>query len=209
MRGIDLLLDRNLPLKLKSMLLTINQHELWQMKEFAEERGVGFRFDPMVNPGIDRSNTPISYRLSPEEIIKYDWDDENRRKDWFILSERFSKVQINDQYMYQCGAGIHSFHINPYGKLNLCVMSREPAYDLQTGNFHDGWYNELKEARFQSPRKEYICNSCEIRAICGACPAWGSLEEDNPYSPIDFLCRMAQLRSEMFDNQRIYISQSQ
>ncbi len=35
MRGIELLLEHDLPLKLKSIIMTLNQHELQQMKAFA------------------------------------------------------------------------------------------------------------------------------------------------------------------------------
>jgi hypothetical protein len=53
MKAIDLLLERRLPLKLKSVILTINQQELESMKAFAEQRNLSFRFDALINPRLD------------------------------------------------------------------------------------------------------------------------------------------------------------
>ena len=61
MRGIELLLDRRLPLQLKSVLITLNQHELAQMKDFSENLGLEFRFDPVINAGIDGILTPPNF----------------------------------------------------------------------------------------------------------------------------------------------------
>ena len=68
-RGIDLLLERNLPLGLKTMVMTLNHHELDQMKVLADNLGVQFRFDPILNPAQDGSARPTYLRLTPEEIV--------------------------------------------------------------------------------------------------------------------------------------------
>jgi MoaA/NifB/PqqE/SkfB family radical SAM enzyme len=73
LQGIRLLTERNLPLKLKSMALTVNQHEIWEMQRFAEEElGLEFRFDALVNPRFDCSQSPIDVRLTPAEVVKLD-----------------------------------------------------------------------------------------------------------------------------------------
>src|SRR5258708_12309692 len=69
MRGIRLLLQRNLPLKLKSVAVSINYHELEAMEEIAENLGVEFKFDPMINPRIDCSSSPLAVRLQPAELL--------------------------------------------------------------------------------------------------------------------------------------------
>jgi len=61
MRGIRLLKERGLPLKLKTMALTLNLHEIGDMKKFAEEDlGISFKIDPIpslrtITPGTLRS----------------------------------------------------------------------------------------------------------------------------------------------------------
>jgi MoaA/NifB/PqqE/SkfB family radical SAM enzyme len=79
MRGIRLLMERGLPLKLKTVPTTINRHEVYAMKRFAEEDlGVEFKFDPLVNPRIDCSQSPVAVRLSPEEVVALDFHDPSR-----------------------------------------------------------------------------------------------------------------------------------
>ena len=56
LNGIRLLMERRLPLKLKTVGVTINKHEIWDMQRFAEEElGLEFKFDSMINARIDCS----------------------------------------------------------------------------------------------------------------------------------------------------------
>src|SRR5437016_9105416 len=72
-RGIRLLIDRGLPLKLKTVGTSINRHEVIAMKEFTEhELGLEFKFDSLLNPRIDCSQAPLAVRLSPEEVVALD-----------------------------------------------------------------------------------------------------------------------------------------
>src|SRR5437879_3166839 len=72
LRGIHLLLERGLPLALKTVAVSINRHELWDIQRFAEEElGVEFKFDAMMNPRIDCSQSPLSVRLTPEEVVAF------------------------------------------------------------------------------------------------------------------------------------------
>jgi MoaA/NifB/PqqE/SkfB family radical SAM enzyme len=76
MRSIRLIIERDLPLILKAMVLTLNKHEIWDMKRFVEEElGLEFRFDAMLNPRIDCSLSPLAVRLSPQEVVQLDLQD--------------------------------------------------------------------------------------------------------------------------------------
>ena len=73
LRGVSLLRDRGLPLKLKTVPTTINKHEVVAMKDFVEqELHLDFKFDSLVNPRIDCSQSPLAVRLSPEEVVALD-----------------------------------------------------------------------------------------------------------------------------------------
>uniref|UniRef100_A0A7V6DPF3 Radical SAM protein n=1 Tax=Desulfobacca acetoxidans TaxID=60893 RepID=A0A7V6DPF3_9BACT len=62
LEGIDLLLARGVPLTLKTMVMTINAHELWDLKAWAEGLGVGFRYDMMLNARLDGGQQPLALR---------------------------------------------------------------------------------------------------------------------------------------------------
>jgi MoaA/NifB/PqqE/SkfB family radical SAM enzyme len=154
MRGIELLMERGIPLRLKTMLLTLNQHELWDIKAYAEGLGVQFRFDPLVNAGLDGARQPIALRLAPEEILKFDMADTPRWADWRDFWQRFRAVRPDPRYLYTCGAGLHSFHVDPYGRLGVCMMARAQTYDLRQGDFRTGWRDFLHGVRLQKARED-------------------------------------------------------
>ena len=53
------------------------------MQRFAEEElGVEFKFDSMINPRIDCSQSPLEVRLSPEECVALDLEDPKRSDEW-------------------------------------------------------------------------------------------------------------------------------
>jgi radical SAM protein with 4Fe4S-binding SPASM domain len=203
LRGIQLLKERNLPLKIKTMAVSSNRHEIWEMKRFVQQDlGLEFRFDGMINPGIDRSQRPLNFRLSPEQIVELDVLDPARIQAWEDFVRQFNgpvhKTAGCDE-MYHCGGGINSFSINPHGKLSLCLFSQADTYDLRKGTFRDGWDNFLLNVRRRKMRKMTKCVQCEIKSMCGMCPASGELEQGDPESPVDFLCQLAHLRSYALD----------
>ncbi len=198
LRGIRLLKERNLPLTIKTVAVTLNKHEIWDLKKFVErDLGLEFRFDAMINPGINGSRRPLSYRLTPEEVVELDLLDPARMEAWKSLARRFNgpvhPPAATDE-LYHCGGGIHSFSINPEGQMTLCSLSQNDGYDLRTGSFRDAWERHLFGVRHRKITTTTKCVSCQIKAMCGMCPANGELEEKDPESPVDFLCRVAHLR---------------
>jgi len=195
MRGIELLLERDIPLKLKTMLMTLNQHELWDIQAYAESLGVQFRFDPMMNAGLQGGRFPLAFRLPPEEVVQFDLADARRMAEWREFYDRFRGVHADERYLYVCGAGLNSFHVDPYGQLSACLISRVPSYDLRRGSFHEGWHEFLRRVRYQPPTESYACNQCELLSLCGQCPGWAQLEHGDPEEPVEFLCQVAHLRA--------------
>ncbi len=203
LRGIHLLKDKKLPLKIKTVVLTANKHELWEMKKFVQQDlGLEFRFDAMINPKIDGSLRPLSFRLSPEEIVELDLLDAARATEWKSFACQFNgpaHASADSDEMYHCGGGIGSFSIDPEGRMNLCAFSQSDGYDLRRGNFKDAWENHLLRARCKKATRMSKCVSCEIKAMCGMCPAMGELEQGDSELPVDFLCQVAHLRSYALD----------
>jgi radical SAM protein with 4Fe4S-binding SPASM domain len=202
MRGIQLCLDRGLPLKLKTVAVSINKHEIWDMQRFAQdELGVEFRFDTMMNPRIDCSQSPLAVRLTPEECVEFDLQDEQVMAEWKIFAEKFSgpvhSAETSDQ-LYHCGGGIDSCSISPSGQMSICVLSQNDLYDLRAGNVRDGWSQFLHRVRGKKITRLTKCVSCELKAMCGMCPANGELENGDPEAPVDFLCRVAHIRAHAF-----------
>lgn len=198
MHGIELLRERGIPFRLKTMVLTLNRHELAEMQTFAESLGVEFRYDPVVNAGADGSSDPLVVRLSPREVIEVENADGRRVGEWRSLYERMRPVPRDRRYLYACGAGLQAFHIDPYGELSICMMTRHVAYDLRRGSFRQGWREELARERFRAPEGPYPCGECRLLPICGQCPGWAIIESGQAQEPVAHLCQVAHLRAEAF-----------
>jgi len=197
MRGIRLLIDRGLPLKLKTVGTSINKHEVIAMKQFAEqELGVEFKFDSQINPRIDCSRAPLNVRLSPEEVVALDlnWPNiaaEHRKN----LEQGLQDTSGPRSTVYSCGGGIKAFAIDPYGHMSICVISHQDTYDIRTGSVREGWDQFLLKVRQRKRQKLSKCTECQIKSVCGMCPANGELENGDPESPVEFLCEVAHLRA--------------
>ena len=201
MRGIRLLIERGLPLKLKTVALTLSKHEIWDMKRFTEEDlGLEFKFDAMINPRIDCSLTPLAVRLTPQEVVELDLKDPKRMAEWKKFTERVNgpvhSPEDRDE-LYHCSGGVTAFAVDPSGKLSICGFSREEAWNLRTGCFREGWERSLLEMRHKKITRHTKCDACEIKAMCGMCPANGELENRDPEEPVDFLCQVAHLRAHV------------
>ena len=82
--------------------------------------------------------------------------------------------------MYHCGGGVQSFAINPYGGMSICTLSQHDVYDLRTGSFREGWEQFLRRVRAKKITRPTKCVPCELKSLCGMCPANGELENGDP-----------------------------
>ena len=92
-----------------------------------------------MNPGMDGTRVPLSYRLSSEEVVELDLSHPVRMEGWREFCDTHIDQFVHPGTRYVCAAGLRSFHIDPYGHLGICVLSREPKYNLRVGTFDEGW----------------------------------------------------------------------
>ena len=201
LQGIELLRERGLPLALKSVAVTLNKHELADMQQFAEELGLAFKFDAMMNPRIDCSQSPLEVRLSPEECVALDLGTPKRMDEWRVFQEEHAgpvHTPKTADDLYHCGGGVDSFAISPSGQMSICVLSQNDLYDLRTGSVRDGWGHFLRSVRARKITRPTKCVTCELKSSCGMCPANGELENGDAEAPVEFLCHAAHLRAYTF-----------
>lgn len=201
-RGIKLLIDRNLPLKLKTVAVSINVHELGMMEEIADSLGLEFKFDAMMNPRIDCSQSPLAVRLSAAEIVALDLEDPIRVSEFRRVAVEFVPPlpkEGDPGNVYSCGGGVNSFAIDPYGNMTICVLSHVDEYNVVQGSVREGWEKFLYGVRAKKATRVTKCTRCALKSFCGQCAANGELEAGDAESPVDFLCQVAHLRAEVFD----------
>lgn len=200
LRGIRLLLDRKLPLKLKTVGVTINKHEVAAMRQMSEDFGVEFMFDSMMNPRIDCSASPLEVRLAPHEVVELDLLDPRRVAEWRRLAVNHAPPPASERILelYDCGGGLNSFAIDPYGDVSICVLSHVDRFNVRDGSFREGW-QFLGNVHRKPVKRMTKCTDCALRSLCGMCAANGELENGDPEAPVDWLCHVAHLRAMTYD----------
>lgn len=201
MSNVDKLVGKNFNLKLKTIVMRLNKHELEGMKDFAKNLAIPFKYSALIFPHLSKSKVTYKCRLSAQEVARYDIEDPGRRAAWEALLKMIpcNTNDINNCYLYHCNAASVSFWIDPYGKLSACHLARFPNYDLVRGNFKEGWhyflYRHIRLKKLGTPTE---CTKCKLRAICDQCPGWAQLENKNEWKKGDYLCEIAHLRAEGF-----------
>lgn len=197
MQGIANIIDEDIPLRLKTVAMKPNASEVEDLRHLARALGTEFRYDTVLKPCTDGRSDPLTYSLSPEDVIALESADAERSYELTeLFSERFAAVEGNSLFL--CGAGETSFHIDPYGSLSLCMTARLPAYDLRGGSFHVGWTGCLRETRNMTASAQYRCIGCEMRLLCQQCPALAQLLYGDPNRAVDYLCEITHLRKHTF-----------
>jgi len=199
LRGIKLLRDRKLPLRLKTVATSINKHEVVEMRQFAEEElGVEFKMDGQINPRIDCSQSPLAVRLTPEEVVALDMNAPKGAAEYRKLAKKGLErppnlAQIDT--MYSCGGGMNSFAVNAYGEIGICVISQQETFSIRDAGVRKVWEDSLLQLRTRKRTRMTKCIQCRIQPVCGMCPANGEMENGDRESPVEFLCHVAHLRA--------------
>ncbi len=199
-QGIHRLLDADIRLMLKTVLMTLNQHELKMMAAQAEEVGCRFRFDSAIFPCLpDNATEPLDLRVSPEEAVAHDLSFPGHRETWAAKIKKYDNIEAGDA-IYSCGAGSTGFYVDPYGNLSPCLMTTHYRYQENGRSFREVWSDDLIEIRKKKRTKAGSCFSGKLRGACTHCPAFnfletGDEEEDSPY-----MKRVAELRYEAVMN---------
>jgi radical SAM protein with 4Fe4S-binding SPASM domain len=200
LRGIRLLLDRGLNLKLKSVVTTANYDEFVAIRDFVRrEFGLGFTYDPNINfRKVEgrAGSAPAAVRVAPEKIVALDQVMEAETGE---LREFYARDQrLESDYVFTCGAGLNTYHIDPYGAMSSCMMVPSIAYDLRQGSFREGWRSFGERVVSLKRSRDTRCTSCAIAGACDSCPGWSTLEHGTLESPVDYMCEINHRRAEAF-----------
>lgn len=211
-RGLNLLLENNIPVRLKAMALRSNVYELKEISTFCREKTKDyFRFDPLLHLRFDgdrkRNEEIKSERLSAEEIVAVEKGDQERFKSLENNCDRliFSEIPDHDcRHLFHCGAGNGSFNVSYDGFFRLCSSLCHPdcVYDLRTGTLRDAWENFVPRVRAMHSDKEKFlngCRKCPIVNLCIWCPAHAALETGKLDESVDYFCQVAHARKDMLN----------
>jgi radical SAM protein with 4Fe4S-binding SPASM domain len=216
-RGLDLLLEGGLKVRVKAMALRSTAHELAEISRFCRERTKDYyRFDPLLHLRVDgdpeRNEEIRAERLSPAEVVAVERVDEER----FGVLQRGCAAgelikpefaQASDDHLFRCGAGSGSFTVGPDGSFRVCGSLWHPdtTYDLRTGSLREAWEDWVPRVlSLRSSNPEFLekCRRCDIVNLCLWCPAHAALETGALDAWVEYFCEVAHARAAALTRRR-------
>ena len=193
MAGIRRLVERKIPLTLKTPGLTLSYHEILEIKAFAHSLGAHFIFDSDITPRLDGNKTPLAFRLSPEQIIDIEYRDSEMRQEWqFRFEKECGSMSPSSDLVFPCSVGKRTFYIGPDGSLTHCNYVRSPSYDLRHYPVQEAFEKlETHLRQFRQPESPHHCGSPKQ---CMRCPGRALLEEKDPTQAVDYFCEVTEKR---------------
>lgn len=208
-RGLNMLMDAGVPVRLKAVAIQANFSEQPRIAEFCRARTKDYyRFDPQIHLRFDRDSARnseiMAERLLPEQIVSLERADNERMS---ALQKQCGEIFDADKshfgcdHLFHCSAGIGSFSISCDGKFRLCSSLCAPGtvYDLRKGPLAEAWNEFLPQVReMRSTRQAFIstCRKCSIADICSWCPAHAYLEIGEMDGATPYFCSVAHARAE-------------
>lgn len=200
--GVRLLLDRGLPLKVKTKAMTLNRGRLHEIRDLLASFGLPFRVSTEIYPALDGSAAAAAYRLSPQEIVALEGDRDAPEEGEACggagpgIDEGIAPPP--PAAMFRCGCGSNSFVVDPYGRLGSCVWSRGPGVDLARAPRIDlrrafDVQNAAIRARVYPDSSP--CRACRVHTHCGKNPGVASPEAGREEGPVEHFCETAHARA--------------
>lgn len=202
MDGLSCLKKRKVGFSLKTIIMTVNYHDLKNMQSLAQNLGAGFHFDTLISPRTDGGMGPARYRLGIDKMVGLDLDEDKDFKDSEYVFDNFWRKSIDNEF--NCGAGIFAFNVSPYGSMSPCTTFSSFQYDLRATHFSDAWKKMVAE--YGNRQNEFMpgeCRCCTMLAMCSRCAAWAEAETGRIDNKINYLCEYAKsLEMKYFEKKR-------
>lgn len=195
-RGIEALLERGLPLGLKTTLTRRNAGELEAMRRMAGDWGVPFSASWLLARRPDGAPSAADdSRLPEEEGVGLEAADRAAADEW--AEQALKGAAAGAPGNFYCRAGRAAFVVDASGAMNVCsLLPRPGARPLEAG-FAEAWSRIVRYVE-EAPPASAACRSCDARAFCGRCPAWSLMETGTLTEPAPYLCGIAKARRARF-----------
>lgn len=201
LRGIRLLREHGVDVKVGGSLTRANRADLDKLLDVEKELGIPVRVDTYMMPATRERSLPYNMqsRLDPEEAARARIHALKREMgpELFPQYVRHSVYRADHPESVEsvpghmsCMAGQCSFTINWQGEMLPCVILSEPAVSVFDMGFEAAWKYIVEETHKILLNAK--CTSCHMRHLCRTCAA-SALLETGSYSGVpDYMCRYAE-----------------
>ncbi len=147
-QGVRNLRELGVKIQLKSPITRLNQKELFEIRDLADDLECYVLFDAVITPKDDGSLDPLSLRPDDEFLTKY-WGE------WYLDLHKGALPPkknhcASDGIEANCGTGRSGFTVDPYGNILPCVAFRRPVANIKRiESLNDVWGSSpvLREVR--------------------------------------------------------------
>lgn len=191
--GIHRLLKGCVPLRLKTIVMELNKHELPEIRRMARGWGCEFRTNEALFPALDGDQTLLQWRIPPEEAVELEAMESATLDNWKSREHRPRKDTYPPDALYECTAGASAFHVSSDGYLLPCSSIRAPEYcfDLKQGTFFEGWNGPVSGIPKLKKPQNSPCYSCPVRSYCVYCPSKITKETGQAVTGAEYQCVLA------------------
>jgi len=181
--------------KVKLPLLRQNYKDAKSIKDYFKKYNIPCKIEYRIIPRFDGDDDILLYRLTPEEIIEYEFKNSEHSIEEYINAcnarDKNEKVRTIDYCVNTCQA----FIINPDYNLQFCFFLRDHHISLREHSLAEAIpmltdiVSKSELNSFSTPE----CSKCNRQFICYYCPGWAKNETGKSYVAIPFLCRLTEL----------------
>jgi MoaA/NifB/PqqE/SkfB family radical SAM enzyme len=198
MAGISRLQEHGFNLALKTVFIGPNAAEYAEIRRMAQDKGCNFRMDASMLAHISGAKDPLAFRVDPSLAVDVEFADPKIAAHWRRMYDH-QKDYTPSKTAYNCGAGTSSFHIDAFGRLQICMVEKRWWHDLKTSSFREGWEVALPQIVNRPASPNDPCKACSNSLLCSCCKPQIALETGSDTVPSAYLCELAEARRRKVD----------
>lgn len=200
-RGISLLREQGVDVKVGGSLAKANREDLDRLLDIGEELDIPVRVDTYMMPAVREREKPynLQARLNPEDAavarihaLKREMGPElfPQYVEQSVLKADHPEPAREEPGHISCMAGQCSFTINWQGEMRPCVILSQPAVSVFEVGFEAAWKYMVEET--DKILLNSKCSVCRLRHLCRTCAASALLETGSYEGVPDYMCRYAE-----------------
>jgi radical SAM protein with 4Fe4S-binding SPASM domain len=197
MRGIRLILNAGLPLKIKTLITKDNLQELPAIRKFILGLGLKFRSFYDLYSRLNGDTTPASLRIPPQEVLNISGikpPPNNGGDSMNCRRTAHAERRTTNTYLFDCAiSGGDGIYVDPYGNAVPCNLIRKSAFNLLSVEPDEALNSFFKQIRNRKFTTESKCNGCNLRQMCRWCPGAAYVETHDMEKPIEYYCALTGL----------------
>jgi MoaA/NifB/PqqE/SkfB family radical SAM enzyme len=197
MRGITLMREAGLPVRLKTVLMQGNRHEFEAIRALGKADEPPVRYDAMIQPRFSGDAEVARLRVPPAEVAELEFRAiPNLSAQWRQQLERQQTQNSSVAApLYACGAGGISFYVTAEGMVQPCTSAVRHGVRYERGGLLTAFRAGRRSVQALRAPAGYECATCGDRVFCGSCPPIAELECGDEGGQCTYACALARQRS--------------